>query len=109
MRIRLLHCLGGALVKHGVRFLLNLAPGGEVIFDIAHDTWDAYRHDGGTDSARAELEALAQAPAAQLQEAVAQTVREVAALQPAPVQEALAAYLAQVPAAIRRSLRRPSD
>ncbi len=109
MRVRLLHCLAGALCKHGVRFLVNLAPGGEVIFDIAVDTWEEYRRGGGADTARAELEELAQAPAPQLKEAIAQTVQEVAALQPAPVKEALTAYLAQVPAAIRRSLRRPSD
>ncbi len=109
MRVRLLNCLAGALVKHGVRFLLNLAPGGEVIFDIATDTWGEYRRGGGADTARAELEELAQAPAPQLKQAIAQAVQEVAASQPAPVQEALAGYLAQVPAAIRRSLRRPSD
>jgi hypothetical protein len=63
MRVRLLHFLAGALVKHGIRFLLNLAPGGEAIFDIAADTWEQYRRGGGTDAARAELEAIAQAPA----------------------------------------------
>ena len=109
MRIRLLNCLGGALVKHGVSFLLNLVPGGEVLFDIAADTWKQYRRGDEADTARAELEELAQTPLPQLQEAIAQTVAEVAASQPAPVQEALATYLAQVPATIRRSLRRPSD
>src|SRR4051812_34549694 len=109
MRVRLLNCLAGAFVKHGVRFLLNLAPGGEVMFDIAADTLERYRRGGGADTARAELEALAQAPAPELQQTIAQAVQEVAASQPAPVQEALAAYLAQVPATIRRSLRRPSD
>jgi hypothetical protein len=47
MRVRLLNCLAGALVKHGVRFLVNLAPGGEVIYDIAADTWEKYRRGGG--------------------------------------------------------------
>jgi serine/threonine protein kinase len=44
-----------------------------------------------------------------LKQAIAQAVDEVAANQPAEVQESLAAYLARVPSAIRRSLRRPSD
>jgi uncharacterized protein (TIGR03067 family) len=109
MRVRLLHCLAGAIVKHGLRFLMNLAPGGEAIFDIAADTWKEYRRGGEPDTATAELESLAQAPAPQLKQAIDQTVGEVAASQPAEVQQALAAYLAQVPAAIRRSLRRPSD
>jgi hypothetical protein len=110
MRVRLLKCLAVALVRHGARFLLNLAPGGNVIYDIAADTWEEYRCGGQeADAARAELQELAQAPAHQVQQVIARTVGEVAAKQPAAVQEALGAYLAQVPATIRRSLRRPSD
>src|SRR5262249_52462643 len=104
MRVRLLRCLGEAVVKHGARFLLSLAPGGEVIYDIATDTWETWRRDAAADAARAELESLAQATAPEMQQAVAQTVQQVAAKQPAEVQAALAAYLAQVPSAIRRSL-----
>ena len=52
---------------------------------------------------------LAQAPAEQVLQQVEADVQAVAADQPAEVQQALTAYLTQVPAAIRRSLRRPSD
>jgi hypothetical protein len=59
--------------------------------------------------ARLEVEALAQGSAEQVREAIAQAVKEAAAQQSAQVQDALRAYLNQVPSAIRRSMRRPSD
>jgi serine/threonine protein kinase len=109
MRVRLLRCLGKALVKHGARFVLNLAPGGDVLYDIAAETWEAYLKDGGAAEAAAELESLAQAATDQMQTAVKDVVRQVASDCSEAVQEAIAAYLTQVPAAIRRSLRRPSE
>jgi serine/threonine protein kinase/outer membrane protein assembly factor BamE (lipoprotein component of BamABCDE complex) len=109
MRVRLLRCLGKALVKHGARFVLNLAPGGDVLYDIAAETWEAYQQDGGGAEVAAELESLAQAAADQMQDAVKDVVCQVASDCSDAVQEAIAAYLTQVPAAIRRSLRRPSE
>src|SRR5262249_22293304 len=58
---------------------------------------------------QAEVEQLVQTPAAELKAAVAEVVEEVAADKPKEVQQALTSYLTQVPAAIRRSLRRPAD
>src|SRR5262249_36560929 len=58
---------------------------------------------------RAEVEATAQASPAEVKQAADAIVREIAADQPAEVQAALAAYLTQVPAAMRRSLRREAD
>ncbi|HXG10562.1 MAG TPA: serine/threonine-protein kinase, partial [Gemmataceae bacterium] len=46
---------------------------------------------------------------AEMRAAVAEVVEEFAADRPAEVKQALADYLTQVPAAIRRSLRRPAD
>jgi serine/threonine protein kinase len=109
MRVRLLRCLGKALVKHGARFVLNLAPGGDVLYDIAAETWEAYRQDFGGDEVAAELESLAQAAADQLEDAVKDVVRDVASDCADNVKEAISAYLTQVPASIRRSLRRPSE
>jgi serine/threonine protein kinase len=109
MRLRLLNCLAGAVLKHGGKFLFHLVPGGDAIYEIAVEAWSAYRRDHELDSARLEVEALAQASAEQVREAIAVAVQDVAAQQSAQVQEALTAYLHQVPSAIRRSLRRPSD
>ncbi len=109
MRYRLLFCLARAAGKNAGRFLLSLAPGGEVLYDIAVDTWEEYMHDARGDALRAELEAIAQASGDELRQAVGEAVDAAAADQPPEVREALGAYLTQLPAAVRRSLRRPSD
>ncbi|HWG41423.1 MAG TPA: protein kinase [Gemmataceae bacterium] len=109
MRFPLLRCLAKAVVKHGVKFLCNLAPGGGAVYDFAADVVEEYRRDSREDALRAELQALAQAPLEQVLQQVEADVQAVAADQPPEVRQALTAYLTQVPAAIRRSLRRPSD
>jgi hypothetical protein len=109
MRMRLLTCLARAVVKHGGRFLCSLAPGGEVIYDIAAEVWSNYSTTNQAESVKPELEALAQASADQVRQLVADAVQQVAAGASAQIQEALRSYLTHVPAAIRRSLRRPSD
>jgi serine/threonine protein kinase len=109
MRMKLLNCLARAVVKHGGRFLCSLAPGGEVIYDIAAETWTTYCTTEQADSVKPELEALAQASTDQVRRLVADAVQQVAAGASAQIQEALHTYLTQVPSSIRRSLRRPSD
>ena len=109
MRLRLLRCVARAAVKHGGRFVSSFVPGGAVAYDFFTDPWDDIRRDGQADALRAEVQALAQAPPDDLQRAVQEAVSAEAANEPPRLQEALTAYLTQVPAAIRRSLRRPSD
>jgi serine/threonine protein kinase len=58
---------------------------------------------------RAELEALAQATAAEVRTAVKEVVAELAGDRPPAEQARLEAYLLAVPAQLRRTLRRPSD
>jgi formylglycine-generating enzyme required for sulfatase activity len=110
MRFPILRCLAKAVVKHGVKFLCDLAPGGGAIYEFATDIVEDYRRDGRENALRAELQRLAQAPADQVQQDVeSDDVQAEAAGQPPEVRRALTAYLTQMPAAIRRSLRRPSD
>src|ERR1700693_4903232 len=68
MRIRLLNCLAGAVLKHGPKLLFSWAPGGEVLYEIAAETWTAFRKHDEPDAARLEVEALAQASAEQVRE-----------------------------------------
>jgi formylglycine-generating enzyme required for sulfatase activity len=98
-----------AAVKHGVRFLLNLVPGGEVVYDMAADVWEDYRRDRQEEALRAELQAAAPLTADKSRQEAEAAVQAEAAGQPPEVQRALVSYLSQVPASIRRSLRRPSD
>jgi serine/threonine protein kinase len=109
MAFLLFQRIARAAAKHGVKFLLNLVPGAEVVYDMAADVWEDYRRDRQEQALRAELQAAAGAPAEQVRQEAEAAVRAEAAGQPAEVQVALASYLSQVPAAIRRSLRRPSD
>ena len=86
---------------------------GDILVDalpeIANNAWDEWSKEKDAKERRAELEAVAQATGKQLAEAVEQVVREVAAGASPDVREALTGYLRQVPAEIRRTLRRPAD
>src|SRR6185437_12131638 len=57
----------------------------------------------------AEVQAVAQMSAAEVRDEVVRILHEEAAALPTEQQAQVASYLGQVPAAIRRSLRRPSD
>jgi formylglycine-generating enzyme required for sulfatase activity/serine/threonine protein kinase len=109
MAFRLLACLARAIVKNGAKLVCAVLPGGSALADVAADAWEDYRKEQREDALRAEVQALAQAPAEQVRQEVGAAVAAEAAAAPAEVQQALTAYLTQVPAAIRRSLRRPSD
>ena len=86
---------------------------GDILIDalpeIANDTWDEWSKEKDAKERRAELEAVAQATGEQLAEAIKEVVHEVAAGSSPDVRDALSAYLRQVPAEIRRTLRRPAD
>src|SRR5947209_2050700 len=108
-----------ALLRFIAKALLNAVAGGiagevfdfmlEVLPDMArdvHDWWGVGRDEG---ERRAELEDLAQASHGDLRPCVARIVEEVAIGRPAAVKQGLTGYLLQVPATVRRSLRRPAD
>jgi tetratricopeptide (TPR) repeat protein len=81
----------------------------DVLPEVARDVWAWWSKDRDAQERRDDVQALAQASAGEVGEAVAAVVQEVAAEKPPEVRQALAAYLTQVPAAARQSLRRPSD
>ena len=107
--VRFLRCVGKAAAKHGLRAVVGLAPMGGELYDIACDAWSDYRDENRDADLRVEIQALAQASPAEVRHAAEGLAREVASHQPPEVQAALATYLSQVPAAVRQSLRRPTD
>jgi eukaryotic-like serine/threonine-protein kinase len=109
MAFYLLRCLAGAVARHGVKFVCHLVPGGEALYEVAADAYRDYRQGKQEDALRAEVQALALAPAEQVRREVQSAVEAEAAHLPAEERQQIAAYLNQVPAQIRRSLRRPSD
>src|SRR4051812_42474234 len=107
--MRLLACLAKAVVKNGLKLLVDGVPFAGALCEIARDTWESCRQPKTADAqTAAEMEALAQAPAAQVRQEVEAAVLAVAADQPPQVRQALTGYLTQVPAMIRRMSRRPS-
>jgi hypothetical protein len=105
-----------AILKAIGKALLNAVGGGiagdiavEVLPDIAQDVWNWWKKERTPEQQRAELQALAQAPPAEVRQAVAEAVAEVAGDAPAEVQVHLSRYLSEVPSAVRRSLRGPAD
>ncbi len=89
--------------------MCSLVPFGEVAFEVARDAFEDYRKDHTEGDLRADLERLAQASQAEVRQAAEAVAAKEAADQPGEVRQGLAAYLNQVPASIRQSLRRPSD
>jgi serine/threonine protein kinase len=111
MRWRFMKHLSRAIVKHGIRFVMNQVPFGGVIFDFTEmcsnilvETWEGVGN-GSSDCLPAEVKEMAQATPERTRSEVEQAVREEAADQPPEVQQAIRDYLSQVPATIYRSLR----
>jgi serine/threonine protein kinase len=100
----LLRCIGKSAVKHIVN-LFTYGVGG----DILVDAWEYWKKATREEKRAAEVQAVAQLAGAELRAEVARIVQEEAAALPPAQQAQVAAYLGQVPASIRRSLRRPSD
>ena len=90
------------LVKAVARAVLNAVSGGyvgdlivDVVPGVAHDVWDWWGKNRGDAERKAELEALAQTPPAEMRQQVAEIVQEAAPDQPAQVQAQLVSYLTQ--------------
>jgi formylglycine-generating enzyme required for sulfatase activity len=109
MIFTVLQCVGKAVVKNGLKGLINWLPFGEALSDIAANALDEWKQRKQDAERHAEVQALAQASGEEVRQQVARVVQEVAADQPAEARQALAAYLRQVPVTLRQSLRRPSD
>jgi len=106
-----MRCVGRAIVKNGVNALADLVPFGSALVDIARDALEDYRKGQPNSEAalRAELEALAQAPAAEVRQTAGTVVSEVANGLPDASRETLRITLTQIQDGTRRSLRRPAD
>jgi serine/threonine protein kinase len=96
----LLNAVGGGLLGEAADLLLDALP------EVAQDVWEWWHQGRTEEQKRAEVEQLARALDDEIRAAAEEAVREVAADQPEPVQEVLVLYLTQVPATVRRSLRR---
>ena len=99
-----LKCVGKAVAKY-IGNQLGFGVGG----DVAADIWESWCKERAAQERVAEMEALAQAAVSVMRVAVAEVVQEVAGDKLDALQQAVANYLLQIPAAVRRTLRRPAD
>jgi hypothetical protein len=95
-----LHVLGAGLLGEAADVLLEALP------EVAHDVWDWWNKERSEEQREAELQHLANALDGEVRQAAEDAVREVAADQPAAVQQVLVVYLMQVAPTVRRSLAR---
>jgi tetratricopeptide (TPR) repeat protein len=105
-----------ALLKFVAKALGNAFGGGiagdilvDVMPDVAKDVWGWWHKDRTPEQCRAEIEAIAQAGAEEIRQQMSQIVQEVALEKPPEVGQEIELYLTQIPASVRRSLRRPAD
>src|SRR5262249_2703709 len=104
----------------GLRGLLGLIPFAERLFDIARGAHERFQQRCQHEEVLVQIEAAAQAPGTEVKDEVQQALVEIQAqtwvnpetasqLTNPIVQKTLTAYLEQIPATIRATLRRPGD
>jgi serine/threonine protein kinase len=105
-----------SFLKFVAKAVLNAAGGGvagdfalEVLPDVARDVWQWWGNGRRQEELREEVQALAALPEAEARQLAEQAAAEEASGQPEAAKIVLTSYLAQVPAAVRRSQRRPAD
>jgi tetratricopeptide (TPR) repeat protein len=104
------------LLKFVAKAALNAVSGGlagdvlfEVVPEVAADAWKWWGQERSAEQRREDVQAVAQARGDEARHQVADVVREVAGDRPSTTQQALAIYLSQIPAQVRKTLRRPAD
>lgn len=105
-----------ALLKILAKTLGNALGGGfagdllvELLPEVAKDGWAWWNKEKDEKARRSELEAIVQSGNAQLRQEISAIVRAELAAQPPAIQQTVELYLTQLPASIRRALRRPDD
>jgi len=101
----LLKSIARILVKYGGN-AVGFGVAGDAIVEL-WDSWNKEKQD--PQEKLAEVQQLAQQSAGETRQAAADIVLELAADQPEEVRQTVTNYLTQVPAMVRRSLRRPAD
>lgn len=100
----LIRCVAKALIKSGVN-VVTLGIGGEILDEI----WNYWKDQTDADQRRKELEQLANMGNQQSRQQATQVVKQEAISSSPQLAQAITTYLTQIPAHVRRSLRRPSD
>lgn len=98
-----------AVQERGLRGLLEAVPGGKYAYDIALGAYRFYCERRKLGLFKEELARAAAANSAEIRKVAEEVARRVAKDAPSEERKALAAYLTQIPNAVRASLQRPED
>jgi len=111
----LMRYVGRACCQVGIRGV-GLAAGGvvgeiaaEVLLSVAEKAWSSWKGEGDLSERIAALEALAKASPSEARAAAEAIAAEEVPDATPEERQALAQYLTQIPAQVRRTLRRPTD
>ena len=107
--IGLFQCVGEAVKNKGFRGLCELVPGGSYLLDVAGDAFRLMRERRRAAELREEMAKVAVASVEEARKVAAEVARQVAHEATPDEQVALELYLAQIPGAVRASLKRADD
>jgi len=102
-------CLALAFRSKGIRGLGELVPGGQYLIDVCGEAFKLWRERRRDARFRDELAQVASASAAEARKTAEEVLRQVVGEERPEDQAALGQYLAQIPAAVRASLKRSDD
>jgi hypothetical protein len=105
----LFECVARAVQERGLRGLLDAVPGGKYAYDVALGAYRFYCERRKLGLFKEELARAAAANAAEVRKVAEEVAQQVAKDAPSEERKALAAYLTQIPNAVRASLKRPED
>ncbi|MDB5313292.1 MAG: pkn1 6 [Gemmataceae bacterium] len=105
----LMQCVAEAVMSKGVRGLVEMVPGAAFLYDVATEAVRRLKDRKRADQLREEILKAAAAGFEEAKQAAERVAKEVAAAGPPEDRIALEMYLAQIPGAVRQSLKRAED
>jgi serine/threonine protein kinase len=96
-----------AIVENGVSGLASMVPGGDFAVAVVKSAWLKMRERRKADEIRADIQAIAQTSFEEARKAANDAARYATGESTPPIE--LELYLAQIPAAVKQSLKRPED
>jgi serine/threonine protein kinase len=105
----LFRSVGEALCANGLRAVAGAVPFGEVLYDVASGAAERFRQHRVEAKERAALEEALRAGEAEIREEARAIAIEVCAGHAGADPAKVAGYLAQLPAMLRQTLKRPAD
>jgi serine/threonine protein kinase len=102
-------CVAEAVVENGAKGLLGMIPGGAFAVGIAGGALAKYKQRKRDEALRDEIAQMAAVSASEARKVAAEAVQAAAGSATPEEKAALEGYLAQIPAAVTQSLKRPND